>query len=104
MAAPFPGPLLFAPDGQSTSVVERAPSILERCTLLDLSKSGAKLSISDIYDLPESFALRLIKESVEPRICQVIWRRDHLIRGEFVRSTPGGTLTKFGPSWHCYFC
>jgi hypothetical protein len=69
--------------------LERVPAILERCTLLDLSKSGARLSISDIYDLPESFTLRLIRESAEPQVCHVIWRRDHVIGVEFVSPAPG---------------
>lgn len=70
----------------------REPAILERCTLLDLSKGGARLSISDIYDLPKNFTLRFVGDSAGPQLCHVIWRRDHVIGVEFVNA-PGKTRT-----------
>ena len=39
--------------------IERVPSILERCTLINVCEIGARLAISDVYDLPENFALHL---------------------------------------------
>jgi hypothetical protein len=73
--------------------LEKSPDILERCTLLDLSKTGARLSISDIYDLPESFTLRVMRGLAEPRVCHVIWRRDHVIGVEFASIVPGKSKT-----------
>ena len=32
--------------------IEKVPTVLERCTLVDVSESGARLTISDVYDLP----------------------------------------------------
>ncbi len=42
--------------------IEKVPTILERCTLVNVSETGARLAISDVYDLPESFALHLTRE------------------------------------------
>jgi hypothetical protein len=64
--------------------VEKVPSILERCTLMDLSKSGARLTISDVYDLPENFALHVTREFKPGRVCRIIWRRDHEVGVEFL--------------------
>jgi hypothetical protein len=59
-------------------------SALERCTLVNLCEMGARLTISDVYDLPENFALHLTRGSKPGRRCQVIWRRDHEVGGEFL--------------------
>jgi hypothetical protein len=55
--------------------IEKVPTILERCTLVDVSETGARLTISDVYDLPESFALHLTREADAGRRCQIIWQR-----------------------------
>jgi hypothetical protein len=68
--------------------IEKEPAILERCTLLNVSETGARLTISDVYDLPESFALHLTRESDGARRCQIIWRRDHEVGVEFLRESP----------------
>jgi hypothetical protein len=64
--------------------IEKVPTILERCTLVNVSEIGARLTISDVYDLPESFALHLTRESAGARRCQIIWRRDHEVGVEFL--------------------
>ena len=64
--------------------IEKVPSILERCTLVNVSETGAHLTVSDVYDLPESFALHLTRESDGGRRCQIIWRRDHEVGVEFL--------------------
>jgi PilZ domain len=79
--------------------VEKVPSILERCTLTDLSKSGARLTISDTYDLPESLTLHLTLGSKVGRLCQVIWRRDDEIGVEFLRE---GLLKRTAPVIYPY--
>jgi hypothetical protein len=44
--------------------IERASSdILERCTLVNLCEIGAPLTLGDVYDLPEKFALYLTRGS-----------------------------------------
>ena len=63
--------------------IEKVPTILERCKLLNVSESGARLTISDVYDLPESFALHLTRASDPGRPCRIIWRRDHDVGVEF---------------------
>jgi hypothetical protein len=68
--------------------IEKVPTILERCTLVDVSESGARLTISDVYDLPESFALHLTRESDAGRRCQIIWRRDHEVGVDFESESP----------------
>jgi hypothetical protein len=32
--------------------IEKVPSILERCTLVNVCEIGARLTIGDVYDLP----------------------------------------------------
>ena len=65
--------------------IERTPSnILERCKLVNVSEIGARLTISDVYDLPDNFALHLIRGSKPSRQCRVIWRRDHEVGVEFL--------------------
>jgi PilZ domain len=65
--------------------IERARNnILERCTLVNVSAIGARLTISDVYDLPENFALHLTRGSNPGRQCRVIWQRDHEVGIEFM--------------------
>ena len=65
--------------------IERAPSnILERCTVVNVSEIGARLTISDVYDLPENFALHLTKGFNPGRQCRVVWQRDHEVGIQFV--------------------
>ena len=63
--------------------IEKVPTVLERCTLVDVSELGARLTISDVYDLPESFALHLTRASHPGRLCRIVWRRDHDVGVEF---------------------
>jgi PilZ domain-containing protein len=67
--------------------IERASnSILERCTLVNVCEVGARLTIGDVYDLPESFVLHLTRGSETGRQCRVIWQRNHEVGVEFVRN------------------
>jgi hypothetical protein len=70
--------------------IERAPSnILERCILVNLCEIGARLTISDVYDLPEKFALHLTRGSEPGRRCRVR-QREHEVGVEFLSKTPQG--------------
>ena len=74
--------------------IERASSnILERCTLVNLCEIGARLTISDVYDLPNKFALHLTRGSKPGRQCRVIWQSDHEVGVEFLSSVPLDHMT-----------
>jgi PilZ domain len=65
--------------------VERASSgILERCLLVNLCETGACLTIGDVYDLPERFALHLARGHTPGRQCRVIWQRKYEVGVEFL--------------------
>jgi hypothetical protein len=49
------------------------------CTLVDISASGAKLSLDVIDRIPETFSLRLTRYG-EPRFaCRTVWRNSNTI-------------------------
>jgi len=60
--------------------------MLERCKLINVSDDGALLSIDDVYDLPNQFRLRLIRESPAVLNCKVIWQRDKKVGVQFLQS------------------
>jgi hypothetical protein len=67
--------------------IERASnSILERCTLVNVSDIGARLTIGDVHDLPDNFVLYLTRGPQPGRQCRVIWQRNHEVGVEFVRN------------------
>jgi hypothetical protein len=71
--------------------IERASNnLLERCTLVNLCEIGARLTISDVYDLPEKFALHLTRASAPGRQCRVIWRHNHEVGVEFLSQVSCG--------------
>ncbi|HZP76623.1 MAG TPA: PilZ domain-containing protein [Pseudolabrys sp.] len=57
------------------------------CTLTDVSKSGARLSIDDPSALPEEFLL-LLRDDLR-RWCRVIWRSQTQIGVAFIERPPG---------------
>jgi hypothetical protein len=62
--------------------------LLERCRLVNVSDDGALLSIDDVYDLPDQFRLRLIRESPTVLNCKVVWQRDKSVGVQFLRNGP----------------
>ncbi len=44
------------------------------CTMIDLSKGGAKLKFTSTVDLPDSFVLILSRNRLVRRRCKVVWR------------------------------
>ena len=60
--------------------------MLERCKLINVSDDGALFSIDDVYDLPNQFRLRLIRESAAVLNCKVIWQRDKKVGVQFLQS------------------
>lgn len=49
--------------------------LLERCKLMDLSESGARLGITDVRNLPPQFNLYLARIGQSAHQCRIIWQR-----------------------------
>jgi hypothetical protein len=65
--------------------IERDNShLLERCTLIDISEKGARLSINDVHDLPTYFKLHLVRGAQQFHECRVVWRKRNDVGVEFV--------------------
>ena len=59
---------------------------LQRCTLVDMSDSGARLAVDDIESLPDKFLLALSRSGQPRQSCNVVWRRHDEIGIEFIAS------------------
>jgi hypothetical protein len=59
-------------------------SLLERCKLMDLSESGARLGITDVRDLSPQFTLHLARIGQSADQCRIIWQRGNEAGVEFV--------------------
>jgi hypothetical protein len=59
---------------------DRAPL---KCSLSDVSNSGAKIAISDDQELPEEFMLILSPGGGTRRNCRVVWREGGRLGVEF---------------------
>lgn len=46
------------------------------CTVKDVSKTGAKIAVSDSYHLPENFMLKIVGKDFVCRV-KLAWRRGH---------------------------
>lgn len=55
-----------------------------RCTLLDISKRGAKLRVDDPSFLPGQFSLKMSPADRTGRMCRVVWRKGLLCGVEFL--------------------
>src|SRR5262249_20286073 len=58
-------------------------TLLERCTLVDLTDEGAKLVIGDISHLTDHFRLYVTRRRHLSQRCRIVWRRDHQVGVEF---------------------
>ena len=58
--------------------------LLERCKLMDLSESGARLGITDVRNLPPQFNLYLARIGQSAHQCRIIWQRGNEVGVEFV--------------------
>ena len=54
-----------------------------RCTVVDISETGARLAVSDSIAAPEQFDLILPRAGDRGRPCNVVWRLHGLIGIEF---------------------
>jgi PilZ domain len=68
-------------------IEKHSSAVLERCKLINVSDDGALLSIDDVYDMPNQFRLRLIRESPAVLNCKVIWQRDKQVGVQFLQSS-----------------
>jgi hypothetical protein len=55
------------------------------CTLVDISASGAKLSLDVIDQIPETFSLRLTRYEQPRFACRTVWRNSNTIGVVFAR-------------------
>jgi hypothetical protein len=60
---------------------------LQRCTVVDLSDSGARLAVDDIECLPDRFLLALSRFDQPRQNCYIVWRRHDEIGIEFIAAT-----------------
>jgi hypothetical protein len=58
-------------------------TLLERCTLVDLTDAGAKLVVRDISHLTDHFCLYLTRRGHLSQRCRIVWARDHQVGVEF---------------------
>ena len=56
--------------------IEITGSPSSRCTVLDISDTGARISTDEADALPERFTLMLSNRGPTTRQCQVIWRKE----------------------------
>jgi hypothetical protein len=54
------------------------------CTVVNLSRTGAKLSIPLRQPLPETFVLRLSTDGTISLVCKTIWAREGAIGVQFL--------------------
>lgn len=55
----------------------------QKCQVLDLSQSGARLAVADAYKIPTRFSLLFSKDSIG-RHARIKWRRGTQIGAEFL--------------------
>lgn len=56
-----------------------------QCTLIDISKRGAKLRVDDAAFLQSPFNLKLSRDERGGRSCRIVWRKGLLCGVEFVQ-------------------
>ena len=69
---------------------------LQRCTVVDMSDSGARLAVDDIECLPDRFLLALSRFDQPSQNCNVVWRRHDEIGIEFVASVQASACDSDG--------
>lgn len=55
------------------------------CMILDISETGARLSLFKAMEPPDEFLLRLAGHRVATRLCRVVWRDATAIGVRFVK-------------------
>jgi PilZ domain-containing protein len=55
------------------------------CVVIDLSSTGAKITVDDAGAAPAGFRLAFSRDTRSGRKCEVIWRRGRTLGVKFVR-------------------
>jgi PilZ domain len=58
----------------------------QRCTVIDMSDSGARLAVDDIECLPDRFHLGLSRYGQSRQSCNIVWRTHDEVGIEFIAS------------------
>jgi hypothetical protein len=45
-----------------------------RCTLVDISETGARLIVHDVSTVPDRFTMAMTEQGVPRRQCRLVWR------------------------------
>jgi hypothetical protein len=72
-------------DGNSTWI-QLEGSLTRQCQILDLSRTGVRLRVTNAHSLPNTFALVLSKNSGGSRPARVKWRRGNEVGAEFFKA------------------
>jgi len=67
------------------AVIHCRRKLIARCAVLDISESGAKISIDHSITLPLEFTLQMSKSGAVSRQCQLIWRTQDQIGVRFFK-------------------
>jgi hypothetical protein len=65
------------------AVIHARRKLIAKCAVLDISKSGARISIDQSVALPVEFTLQMSRNGGVCRQCQLIWRTDDQIGVRF---------------------
>lgn len=68
----------------SAAAFQNAPLRRFNCVVRDISDTGARLIGADIDIIQARFVLAIRDDGQEPRICQVVWRRNRMIGVRFI--------------------
>jgi hypothetical protein len=76
-------------------IVDLSGSIVGECMIVNVSATGAKLTLQNPKNVPDSFVLLLAKKGGVRRQCDVAWRSDSSIGVRFAtsQSAPQEALT-----------
>ena len=70
----------------SALVIRLDESIVDACTVCNISARGAQLSLAVTDDFPDEFNLVLSKGGAVRRRCEVVWRNDARVGVRFLGS------------------
>jgi PilZ domain-containing protein len=59
---------------------------LVACTLVDISPSGAKLSVDEAGQIPDTFGLRLTRYGHPRFACRTVWRSSNMLGVTFAEA------------------
>jgi hypothetical protein len=65
-------------------ILNRDGSVLGRCTMLNVSATGAQLCLNTSSELPTEFTLALSKNGRVRRRCQIVWRYEDIVGVRFL--------------------